>query len=242
MALPNDAMKGISPLAAASLSGGLNLAGGILNVGSQLLINKQNINHQLDMFNMTNSYNHPAEQMKRYVEAGLNPNLIYGQTNTASPVSLGISQPPNFDFLAQTGRDILSSYYTREHSFWDKMLKSAKYLIDEWDGYVKQTTSQNEVTISDNKKEFSEYEVKKIKADVDTAIELAEQGKIDTAIKELQKTAVENEMKLDFNNTLMENFPNMKPGLRLFLSGLFNILDFLGGNVGSIIGMISKIK
>lgn len=37
-------------------------------------------------WNMNNLYNSPAEQMKRFKEAGLNPNLIYGQTNTAAPV------------------------------------------------------------------------------------------------------------------------------------------------------------
>lgn len=33
----------------------------------------------LEMWNMTNAYNTPAQQMQRYAEAGLNPNLIYGQ-------------------------------------------------------------------------------------------------------------------------------------------------------------------
>ena len=37
-------------------------------------------------WNMQNQYNSPAEQMKRYKEAGLSPHLIYGQTHTASPV------------------------------------------------------------------------------------------------------------------------------------------------------------
>lgn len=47
-------------------------------------LNQQNYENQLDMWNRTNDYNHPANQMSRYMEAGLNPNLIYGQSNTAS--------------------------------------------------------------------------------------------------------------------------------------------------------------
>lgn len=35
---------------------------------------------------MQNEYNSPRAQMQRYQEAGLNPNLIYGQSNTAQPI------------------------------------------------------------------------------------------------------------------------------------------------------------
>lgn len=38
----------------------------------------------LDQWNRENEYNSPAEQMKRYQEAGLNPNLIYGQQNLSA--------------------------------------------------------------------------------------------------------------------------------------------------------------
>ena len=50
--------------------------------------NQQNIEQQWQMWNATNEYNKPVNQMKRYEEAGLNPNLIYGQTNTANPITL----------------------------------------------------------------------------------------------------------------------------------------------------------
>lgn len=38
----------------------------------------------LDMWNLVNEYNNPASQMARYQNAGLNPNLIYSQSNTAN--------------------------------------------------------------------------------------------------------------------------------------------------------------
>lgn len=43
----------------------------------------------LDFWNLQNDYNSPAAQMKRFQEAGLNPNLIYGQGNNGNsgPVS-----------------------------------------------------------------------------------------------------------------------------------------------------------
>lgn len=40
-----------------------------------------------EMWNMQNFYNSPAEQMKRYADAGLNPNLIYGQGTSGNATS-----------------------------------------------------------------------------------------------------------------------------------------------------------
>lgn len=40
-------------------------------------------------WNMQNAYNTPAMQMARYADAGLNPNLIYGQSNMAGSVGSG---------------------------------------------------------------------------------------------------------------------------------------------------------
>lgn len=57
-----------------------------LNVASQQFTNAQNRKFALSDWNRLNAYNTPAEQMKRFQAAGLNPNLIYKQTNEASPV------------------------------------------------------------------------------------------------------------------------------------------------------------
>lgn len=53
--------------------------------------NKANI----DFWNMQNAYNSPAAQMQRYQSAGLNPNLIYGQSNTADQVTAASSPSYN---------------------------------------------------------------------------------------------------------------------------------------------------
>lgn len=50
--------------------------------------NRQNA-YNLEMWNMQNAYNSPAAQMARYKEAGLNPNLIYGQSNSGGSISTG---------------------------------------------------------------------------------------------------------------------------------------------------------
>lgn len=66
-----------------------NLASSIFNAGSSSRQNKKNRNLMRDMYawqrrdaladwNMENAYNSPAAQMQRLKEAGLNPNLVYG--------------------------------------------------------------------------------------------------------------------------------------------------------------------
>lgn len=69
----------------------------LINFGSTLFFNNQQkkfIQSQYDQqrrdsladWNMMNQYNSPAEQMKRFKEAGLNPRLIYGQMNEGATV------------------------------------------------------------------------------------------------------------------------------------------------------------
>lgn len=47
------------------------------------LMKQQEQAYNLELWNLQNEYNSPAAQMKRFQDAGLNPNLIYGQQNTA---------------------------------------------------------------------------------------------------------------------------------------------------------------
>lgn len=65
------------------------------NADQQMRINKATHEQNLQMWNLQNAYNSPEAQMKRYEEAGLNPNLIYDQQNTASGVPM--LESPRFD-------------------------------------------------------------------------------------------------------------------------------------------------
>lgn len=84
------------------------IASGV-NAISSMFTNRSQIKHNQQMYDkqradtladwqMSNEYNSPAAQMRRFKEAGLNPNLIYGQQNV-SPV---IKSPDlkNADFVA----------------------------------------------------------------------------------------------------------------------------------------------
>lgn len=50
----------------------------------------------LENWNRQNQYNLPSQQMQRFIQAGLNPNLIYGQNNEASqPSSVALGKTPD---------------------------------------------------------------------------------------------------------------------------------------------------
>ena len=56
------------------------------NAAKQSALNNQAFQQNLQMWNLKNQYDSPAAQMQRYKEAGLNPNLIYGQSNTSGSI------------------------------------------------------------------------------------------------------------------------------------------------------------
>jgi hypothetical protein len=71
---------GLSPDAWASIGTTL------FNTGSTLYANQQNRKWALQDWERQNRFNAPKQQMQRFKEAGLNPNLIYTQKNEAGPV------------------------------------------------------------------------------------------------------------------------------------------------------------
>lgn len=101
--------KFISEAAAVALiEGGAALAAGAttagINAGATAVANRKSYKYTKKMTDyqnllnlrnwvLQNEYNLPKNQMKRYQDAGLNPNLIYGQQNTAGDVgSVSTSQ------------------------------------------------------------------------------------------------------------------------------------------------------
>jgi len=88
--------KNMGPLVLPLIAAGASLAGSAINAGSQSATNQSQLSYSREMYdkqradaladwNRQNEYNSPAAQMIRFKEAGLNPNLIYGQ-QTQSPV------------------------------------------------------------------------------------------------------------------------------------------------------------
>lgn len=103
----------------AIIGGGSSIIGDVANLFGTSKANKQSMQFQKDMYarqradsladwNMQNAYNSPAAQMGRFKSAGLNPNLIYGQQNTAQPVRSSspgsfTAKPASFEGLGRAG-------------------------------------------------------------------------------------------------------------------------------------------
>lgn len=60
-------------------------------------LNRQSNQDQLDLWNLMNEYNTPANQMKRFKEAGLNPYLIYSQGSSGNASSSAQYTPMTAD-------------------------------------------------------------------------------------------------------------------------------------------------
>lgn len=73
-----------------------------VNAASQVATNKSNRKAQMELFDKTNAYNNPVEQVKRMKSAGLNPALMYqgSPQNTAQQIKLPESTAPQFDARA----------------------------------------------------------------------------------------------------------------------------------------------
>lgn len=87
-------------IASSLITGGANILGGLFGIGSQASANEANMElakynweQQKEMWHMNNEYNKPSAQMARYLEAGLNPNLIYGSGSASAGNSTSTPTP-----------------------------------------------------------------------------------------------------------------------------------------------------
>lgn len=87
---PNYLAEGVQQAAQARDMVGWNWTDTWKNYAVNYALNKQTNDQQLELWNLMNEYNLPENQMKRFKDAGLNPNLIYQQGspgNTSSPAN-----------------------------------------------------------------------------------------------------------------------------------------------------------
>lgn len=143
----------MDPLVAGAASAGINAIGSIAsNLFGQKMSYKNNVklmNHQNNLarenavfannmaianWQMENEYNTPANQMKRLQEAGLNPNLVYGNGADATAGQIGkvgAPQAPNAPYqdyqfgLERMGSDALRAYQQAQQiDIQDKLAQS----------------------------------------------------------------------------------------------------------------------
>ena len=103
----------ISALATAGLKAGAAIGGGILQYSQNKKLADRQYKQQLDMWNKMNEYNAPVQQMARFKEAGLNPNLIYGQGTPGNATQMAKYQEQATDFQGAADQvgDAASNYF-----------------------------------------------------------------------------------------------------------------------------------
>ena len=79
-----DSLNFAGQIASPLLTGAMTLAGTALQAKYNREMVEQQNQYNLDMWKMQADYNSPQAQMQRFVAAGLNPNLIYGQGNNGN--------------------------------------------------------------------------------------------------------------------------------------------------------------
>lgn len=118
------------------LGAGASLLGGTINALSAQNQNNRSMRFvremydrqktdQLAFWNLQNAYNDPAAQMARFRNAGLNPNLIYGQSNTAGAPVLPDVKSPEFQ-TPQWGSGLQNAGLTYMNSVYDLEMKGAQ--------------------------------------------------------------------------------------------------------------------
>lgn len=101
--MPGATIESASAIAGAASQWGNMFSQG-LNTLSDYTMNKKNRQfareqsnlaweRSQEMWNMTNAYNSPSAQMQRMIDAGLNPNLIYGNMNNTPAVASAKYEP-----------------------------------------------------------------------------------------------------------------------------------------------------
>lgn len=116
---------GPTPTMAGAVAQGATAAGGMVGQGLQnmqsMMMHQLNQKDALAMWHMQNTYNHPAMQMKRLQEAGLNPHLVYGQSAQGAAGNAGAPE-----FIKRPEPQFNSNPLMALNTIADTMMKDAQ--------------------------------------------------------------------------------------------------------------------
>lgn len=226
---------------AAIIMSGASLIGGIF---SNISVNKTNkdmleynkeINsfnnaEQWKMWNATNNYNTPENQMLRYAEAGLNPNLIYGQSNTTSPVNVGTStmlsslQPKNYSFLAEALEPMMRYYLSDPKG--RELDHTAKEISNSMQGILKEIAEKTK----DSKISFTQYESQLLQKQLKKITNELNDYDKNSAIRELERTLKRLNIEWDTNLAKMNLPPDLDARDALLFSMIGGLFSAVTGN------------
>lgn len=203
-ALGGSVLSGIG----SALTGGLNLLGNKINYKQAYKYQAKLMDYQnrlnIENWNMQNEYNLPSNQMQRYKDAGLNPNLIYGQSNSSSALpSVSPGTSPKQDSIFDQAQAL--NLMTMSEDLRGKKLQN-------------DLTQQDIYSRAQERKESEERifkmreEVIKIKGEVQKNVQSIENLKKDATLKddvhalnEIEKRIRQNEWEISENKVYLSN-------------------------------------
>lgn len=180
-----------------------SVAGSLLGASAQDRANAQNLEiakmqnaWNLEQWNRENQYNRPTEQMQRLSEAGLNPNLVYGNGATtqaaASPRAAGAKMEAFKDYnfgLQDATSTYLNSLNTEKNL---ELAQSQKAALDAQTLHesVKQTETLSRKNLNDFQlglaKQTEQYSVEAAKLNAERTRTEIQRSITDNAIKEYE--------------------------------------------------------
>lgn len=112
------------------INGVFGLIGNALNNRAEMNLAKYQTDANIKMWQMQNEYNSPAAQMQRYKDAGLNPNLIYGNISSGNSSSApnAVVGRPTYD-VGSIANSALSTYLSHLSAYQD--IKKSNQEIEE---------------------------------------------------------------------------------------------------------------
>ena len=184
---------------AAAIAGAASLAGAGLSAYGSAQANKKGIalaremrQSDIDMWHKTNAYNSPIQQMQRLREAGLNPNLIYGNGATHTAQSAPAAKVPEVqNELASLGQinavPILSMYQDMQvkKAQMDNIQKQMEYTDSK---IINEGLKAISTSVSTEKNQFSLGQARRLAdSQFETAMANLEKIKQDVNLKMVQQ-------------------------------------------------------
>lgn len=148
--------KNIAPLLVAGIAAGMAAVGAASSAANTASTNSANYKiwqeqkqFNWDMWRANNAYNTPAEQMRRYRDAGINPNLAIQQTssgNSAAPADSGTPptmQPADLSGISQSGASFANAYSQQEMTESNKALNQSNQHRNESEAALNEIEAQH---------------------------------------------------------------------------------------------------
>lgn len=201
-------LETLAPLIVGGINNRQNQVNNLMNMMFQSMTNRSQMRYNTKMYerqradsladwNMMNEYNSPAAQMQRFRDAGLNPNLIYGNSNNematvrSSSVESYNPKAPQFD-TNNDMQSVLTNMYNLDarQAQTDNVREQTKLLrIDQINKTIETLLKQREVTGKDLDNELKALNLQLQNELYDTTVGQARSNKekTDVEINNLQQ-------------------------------------------------------